>query len=245
MKEESMTYTNGAIISLQGDITAAENAAKTYTNSQISPVKTEVENARSGSVTLNARIDNINSTAQSVKTEVENARAGQPNLTARLLDMNSVLTNVDAELIGVKAAMNVIANTLIPVGSTVPYAGLNAPTKWLLCEGQAVSRSTYSQLFTVLGTRFGAGNGSTTFNLPDLRSRVPVGKDGYDTPYAAVGNTGGAKEHTLTVNEIPAHSHNILLSDTTAGVTNEVSLNQWSRSNLNQAYQYTVRSIVS
>lgn len=62
-----------------------------------------------------------------------------------------------------------------PVGATIAYPGAAAPTGWLLCQGQAVSRSTYATLFTLLSTTWGAGDGSTTFNLPDLRERVPIG----------------------------------------------------------------------
>lgn len=62
-----------------------------------------------------------------------------------------------------------------PVGSLTAYAGVAAPTGWLLCDGSAVSRTSYSGLFSVLSTTYGAGNGSTTFNLPDLRGRMPMG----------------------------------------------------------------------
>jgi len=61
------------------------------------------------------------------------------------------------------------------VGFVVPYVGSSAPTGWLLCDGSAVSRSTYSALFALAGTSFGAGDGSTTFNLPDLRARTIIG----------------------------------------------------------------------
>lgn len=62
-----------------------------------------------------------------------------------------------------------------PVGTVTQYAGSSAPTGYLLCDGSAVSRSTYADLFTILSTTYGAGDGSTTFNLPDLRGRVPMG----------------------------------------------------------------------
>ena len=65
----------------------------------------------------------------------------------------------------------------IPSGAVLPFAGTAAPAGWLLCYGQAVSRTTYAALFNALGTAYGAGDGSTTFNLPDLRGRVPGGKD--------------------------------------------------------------------
>lgn len=66
---------------------------------------------------------------------------------------------------------------LAPVGVVLPFAGSAAPSGWLLCAGQEVSRTTYAALFTALGTAYGVGNGSTTFNLPDLRGRIPGGKD--------------------------------------------------------------------
>lgn len=64
-----------------------------------------------------------------------------------------------------------------PTGSVIAFAGSSAPTDWLLCYGQAVSRTTYAALFAVTSTTYGVGDGSTTFNLPDLRGRTPFGKD--------------------------------------------------------------------
>lgn len=64
-----------------------------------------------------------------------------------------------------------------PSGVVLPFAGSTAPSGWLLCFGQAVSRTTYASLFAAIGTAFGVGDGSTTFNLPDMRGRVPGGKD--------------------------------------------------------------------
>lgn len=62
-----------------------------------------------------------------------------------------------------------------PIGTILPYGGASAPSGWFLCKGQALSRTTYSELFAVIGTSFGVGDGSTTFNLPDMRETVPVG----------------------------------------------------------------------
>lgn len=94
----------------------------------------------------------------------------------------------------------------MPTGTVVPYAGSAAPGGWLLCRGQAVSRSTYADLFNVIGTTFGAGDGSTTFNLPDLQGKFPVGVSGADPDYTLAG-TGGEEEHTLTATEMPGHTH--------------------------------------
>lgn len=121
------------------------------------------------------------------------------------------------------------ANT--PTGALLAYAGAAAPSGWLLCAGQEVSRSTYSALFAIIGTTYGAGNGSTTFNVPDLRGRVAAGKDDMGGSSAArlnsmastsLGAVGGNQSHTLAVAELPAHTHLTVgttsgtLSDTTA-----------------------------
>lgn len=94
-----------------------------------------------------------------------------------------------------------------PVGSVVMHAGASAPSGYLLCRGQVVSRTTYAALFAVLGVTYGAGDGSTTFTLPNLQGRVPVGLDATQTEFDALAETGGAKTHTLTVDQMPSHAH--------------------------------------
>lgn len=93
----------------------------------------------------------------------------------------------------------------VPTGQLTAYAGVLAPDGWLFCDGSAVSRTTYSKLFSVIGTTWGAGNGFSTFNLPDLRERFPIGSSfaGPDT----VGAAGGTNEVTLTTNQLPIHTH--------------------------------------
>lgn len=104
----------------------------------------------------------------------------------------------------------------MPVGSVVPFAGGSAPTGWLLAFGQAISRSTYSSLFAVISTTYGTGDGSTTFNLPDLRGRVAAGIDNMGGTDAgrlsaanSLGTAVGSETITLTSAQsgVPAHSH--------------------------------------
>lgn len=97
--------------------------------------------------------------------------------------------------------------TIPPSGTVVAFAGGSAPTGWLLANGSAVSRSTYARLFAVIGTAFGAGNGNTTFNLPNFKGRVGVGLDSSQTEFDTIGETGGAKRVTLTTSEMPSHTH--------------------------------------
>lgn len=94
-----------------------------------------------------------------------------------------------------------------PTGSLMQFAGSSAPTGYLLCDGSAVSRSAYSALFALISTTYGAGDGSTTFNVPDLKGRVAVGYDSGQTEFDTLGETGGANTHTLTTGEIPSHDH--------------------------------------
>lgn len=100
-------------------------------------------------------------------------------------------------------------HSLIPAGCVQWYAGSSAPSGWLECDGSAISRTTYAALFAAIGTAFGVGDGSTTFNLPDQARRTLVGKGGAGTATLAntIGSTGGAETHTLVTGEMPAHTH--------------------------------------
>lgn len=107
-----------------------------------------------------------------------------------------------------------------PSGAIMDYAGATAPSGWQFCYGQAISRTTYAPLFAAIGTAYGAGDGSTTFNLPDCRGRVSAGKDDMGGTSAnrltglsggvngdTLGGTGGAESHTLTAAQLAAHTH--------------------------------------
>ena len=100
-----------------------------------------------------------------------------------------------------------IAESLVPSGAITPFAGSAAPTGWFSCDGSAISRATYAALFAAIGTTYGAGDGSTTFNLPNLKGRVPVGVDAAQTEFDTRGETGGAKTHLLSSAEMPSHTH--------------------------------------
>ena len=107
------------------------------------------------------------------------------------------------------AAIGSALAEVIPAGNVSATARASAPDGWLLCDGQAVSRTTYEVLFTAISTTYGAGNGSTTFNVPNLKGRVPVGVDAGQTEFDTLGETGGEKTHTLTENEMPDHDHSL------------------------------------
>lgn len=104
--------------------------------------------------------------------------------------------------------------TTVPTGTVSAFAGSAAPTGYALCDGSAVNRTTQAALFAVIGTTYGSGDGSTTFNLPDLRGRVVagLGESLLGATADSLGDDNGliadTKEHTLTVDEMPSHSHN-------------------------------------
>ncbi|MBA4387355.1 MAG: hypothetical protein C0404_05200 [Verrucomicrobia bacterium] len=105
-------------------------------------------------------------------------------------------------------ATNVVATgDGVPPGSIMAYAGTNVPSGWLLCNGAAVSRVAYTNLFATLGTNYGAGDGSTTFNLPNMKTRLASGMDTGDASFTALGRTGGAKTNVLAVTNMPTHAH--------------------------------------
>lgn len=108
-------------------------------------------------------------------------------------------------------------STNIPAGIITSYGGSVAPDGWLICNGSAVSRATYSDLFAIIGTTYGVGDGSTTFNLPNLKGKVPVGLDNTDEDFYALGVEGGEKTHTLTTQEMPSHKHTLNFYQTGTG----------------------------
>jgi microcystin-dependent protein len=156
---------------------------------------------------------------------------GQPNAAAPVMqNLNDILTWINTNAVhldGSKAftavpsgpasdpvsanqlARKAYVDAVLPAGMLAPFAGTVAPAGWLLCQGQAVSRSTYSALFGVTSTSYGVGDGSTTFNLPDMRGRVPVGLDSGNAAYDSLSDAGGVLTVTLAEANLPPHAHTI------------------------------------
>lgn len=179
----------------------------------------------------NPRIDTIVAecdwAAQTITLKVVQGTPGASPTPPTLTQNAGVLWQEPLAQVSVADAFSTITNTdiedwrqiVIPgaySGKIEPCVLATAPAGWLLCAGQAVSRTRYAALFAAIGTTFGAGDGSTTFNLPDLRGRAFAGLDNMggssanvvtDPSADSLGGTMGAETHTLTEDEMPAHTH--------------------------------------
>ena len=126
-----------------------------------------------------------------------------------------------------EAIMDISGLDGFPIGGIAAYGGVTIPDGWLLCDGSTVSRELYSDLFKAVGTVFGEGDGSTTFNVPDYRDKFVLGAGG-DVDLA---ETGGEKEVTLTVEQIPPHNHSLTAhgSDGTGNMVSQSIGNGGSR----------------
>jgi len=153
-------------------------------------------------------------------------------LTSPKINENVVLTATSTELNyvdGVTSAIQTQINNIssVPTGSVSMWVTGTAPTGWLLCQGQAVSRTTYATLFGVISTTYGVGDNSTTFNLPDLRGRVPMGAgtgrnvaDSANLTARTLGTkVSDAETHTLITAEMPVHNHTSLILGSGSGST--------------------------
>ncbi|MBP8178734.1 MAG: tail fiber protein [Spirochaetes bacterium] len=115
----------------------------------------------------------------------------------------------------------------MPSGCIMAYGGTTAPSGWLACDGSAVSRTTYAALYAVIGNAYGSGDGSTTFNLPDLRGRFLRGVDGTagndpDKATRTASNSGGNTGNnigSLQTDNNKLHNHNLMVNNTMSGNT--------------------------
>jgi microcystin-dependent protein len=156
-------------------------------------------------------------------TDVSTTTLTATSITTSVVDASSITVtgNVSAaEYYGDGSNLTGISTNSIPSGAVFPYAGITVPSGYLFCYGQAISRSTYSDLFSAIGTTYGSGDFTTTFNLPDLRGRVVAGQDDMGGSSAnrltgasggvngdTLGAAGGDEGHQLTEAELAAHTH--------------------------------------
>ena len=170
---------------VQPDVIANKTASSTMNVAdQILVLKTDNTLAR-------ARFDTIVGSVSSALTLASTTQNGMlRQVTGRTTDFVDGTNNCQP------------LSNLLPAGVVVSYAGPNVPAGWIYCGGQAVSRTSYAALFAAIGGYYGAGDGSTTFNVPNCVSRVVA-------YYGALGSVGGASQVQLAVGHLPSHAHPI------------------------------------
>jgi microcystin-dependent protein len=193
---------SGEIEVIPGRVLSAEELVD---NQKLNDLGTPILRVKPLAITSRELADGtINSDKLSVDLEAQLGVSDNSVTTNKIVD-NAVTPNKMSE------------EARIPIGVIMDFAGTIAPSGWLLCGGQLISRATYAALFSVIGTAFGAGDGVTTFGVPDLRGRVVAGKDdmvqGSANRLAVIVNgdnlaaVGGAERHTVSVAEMPSHAH--------------------------------------
>lgn len=168
--------------------------------------------------------------------------AGDVDVRAGDIVANGIyLLRYDTSFASGSGAWVLLGQSSTPLGTITAFAGASAPGGWLLCYGQAISRTTYAGLFAAISTTFGTGDGSTTFNVPDLRGRVPAGQDDMGGSSAnrltapgttlggidgdVLGATGGAETHVITEAQLARHRHNNETKDDNGGGANSTISN--------------------
>jgi len=206
---------------------ASGYAAKTTTYAVLAADKGKLIDATSGTWTLSLLA--AATAGDGFNVSVRNSGTGvitiDPNLTETIDGSTTLAVNAGESVLIYctgTAWVTIGKSSGVPSGSITGYGGTSAPSGWLLCDGSAISRTTYASLFSAIGTTFGVGDGSSTFNIPDARGRVIAGQDdmggsaasrlttaGSGVDGATLGATGGAQNVTLTAAEsgLPSHSH--------------------------------------
>lgn len=214
-------WANGEIL-LEADLDFIKSDVETFLN----VTKINDDNIQNAGITASSKlIDGTISTAK-----LQNAA-----VTATKLATDSVTTIkiLDANVTAAKLAADV-TTAFVPPGIVWSYTGTAAPSGWLLCDGSAISRTTFSALFAITSTTFGVGDGSTTFNIPDIRGRVIAGQDDMGGTSAnrltglaggidgdVFGGTGGGEGHILSVAQMPVHSHGGVTGTTNMAIRND------------------------
>ena len=144
--------------------------------------------------------------------------------TIELDEIGGELRTVYGEFTAWQPLVNKASNfgDSLPIGTTMDWYGETIPNNFLELNGQAVSRTTYSELFAILGTTYGEGDGVRTFNLPNKSGRMSVGLNTADTDFNTLGKIGGSKTHTMSIDELPQHNHGIKYGGSSTGTQEAV-----------------------
>lgn len=208
----SVSGTLTAATIVQSNLSASNVAASNITSSNITAAFNLIENGQ----TLSSKYAPSNQLSNLMLTATATSAYASSNTATTVYNGAVFSSNASTW-----ASNNIFPPAAVtPPGTMISFPSSNIPSGWLLCDGTAVSRTTYAPLFTAIGTTYGAGDGSTTFALPDCKGRTTVGLNPADPTYNTLGQRFGASSVTLsnaylpdhihTVND-PGHSHNLTL----------------------------------
>ena len=187
------------LVSTHSDSTAAHGA----TGAVVGTTNTQTLTNK----TLTSPKINENVAVTATSTEI-NILDGVTASTAEINYLDGVTSNIQTQFDNIQT---------VPSGVITAFAGSTAPSGYILCDGSAVSRTTYSALFAVIGTTYGAGDTTTTFNVPNLKGKVAVGRDSSQAEFDTLAETGGEKAVTLTTAQIPSHNHSSFIFGSGSG----------------------------
>jgi len=152
-------------------------------------------------------------------------------------DSGDEISAAEAILNTFNTNMHLEACSMIPSGFFGFFGGYTPPAGWLVRDGAAVSRSLYSALFAAIGTQYGQGDGTTTFNLPNALGRVDVGMDVTQPDFEDLGIIGGITDVTLSTNQMPVHTHSQVTHSHTQNAHNHT---QQSHNHLQNNHSHTI-----
>jgi microcystin-dependent protein len=196
----------------------------TWLSGKVTGFAASIGSLTSAVSSINATISSILTTISTIQSDILAIQADLTALDGRvtsaeadILDHESRITTAEADIVSLQAAIVSPPDNRF-LGEMINRAANVAPSaSWLLCDGSAISRTTYATLFALIGTSYGAGNGSTTFNIPDFRGKTTRGYHSGNATFDAF-VSGGADSVTLVENNIPEHTHTFTAANQDTGI---------------------------
>ena len=211
-------YGNQFYGSFNGNVSGSLNGVATQSNQLTSATTFQM----TGDVSASGfQFDGTGDLVKTFTTSISNAFISSKQSVGTSQNSDELLLNRTEGTTGLfRTTVKTILDTVPtpPIGSVIAFAGANAPTGWLLCDGQEINRSTYASLYGVVGLQYGTPSSTSLFKIPDLRGRQVLGKDNMggtsanntvDSVADTLGGFGGAEQKTIAKENLPDHEHDL------------------------------------